>query len=72
MLRATDNGWCDLAGWKDKHDLWVERSTLEELPPEDVLALAQRSRLLTDAEQEKLRKKEEKLRKAKEVRISCA
>jgi len=54
-------------GWKDKHDLWVERSTLEELPAEEVLARAQRSRLLTEAEEQKRLQDIEKERQAQEV-----
>jgi hypothetical protein len=54
-------------GWKDKHDLWVQRSALEPLPPEGVLARAQRSRLMSEEEETNLLRKEEKKRKAKEM-----
>ena len=46
-----------------------QRSTLEQLPPEDVLARAQRSRLLTAAEEEKRLLDLDKKRRAQEVEV---
>lgn len=54
-------------GWKPKHDLWVERETLETLPGDDVLKHVQRSRLETTKEREKRLRLEEKLSKAQAI-----